>query len=323
MCIGEATCGADQSGDLLQFVSRTCAKTALLIPDPLIPRIIHQTWKDEYIPKKWQKAHGACNYWHPRSNWTHYFWTDSDARELIKAVDPEFLKIFDGYRYPIQRVDAVRYFILYEFGGIYMDLDIGCLKCLEPLLRYPAIIPKTTPIGFSNDFMASRPKHPMFKQMVEALPSSNQNLILPYATVFFSTGPMFLNMHVKNYLHKEQPLSPDTKIEYDTRVAKDANNQTYIKSMPKITDTDSVWVLEPLLYSGGRPHSFFMHFEGNSWHSADAVFILKFWSLISQKWTWLETLCFCMFCLFVFALFTYYRTCKRRFSLDVKTRRVD
>lgn len=36
---------------------------------------------------------------------------------------PWFLETFDGYEFPIQRADAIRYFVLAHFGGIYIDLD--------------------------------------------------------------------------------------------------------------------------------------------------------------------------------------------------------
>jgi len=42
---------------------------------------------------------------------------------LTVARYPWFLETFDGYVYPIQRADAIRYFVLYYFGGIYIDLD--------------------------------------------------------------------------------------------------------------------------------------------------------------------------------------------------------
>jgi mannosyltransferase OCH1-like enzyme len=37
-----------------------------------------------------------------------------------------FLETFDSYPYPIQRADAIRYFVLHHFGGIYIDLDDVC-----------------------------------------------------------------------------------------------------------------------------------------------------------------------------------------------------
>lgn len=36
---------------------------------------------------------------------------------------PWFLDTFDGYPFPIQRADAIRYFVLAHYGGVYLDLD--------------------------------------------------------------------------------------------------------------------------------------------------------------------------------------------------------
>jgi len=37
---------------------------------------------------------------------------------------PWFLETFDSYPYNIERADVIRYFALYHFGGIYLDLDL-------------------------------------------------------------------------------------------------------------------------------------------------------------------------------------------------------
>lgn len=50
-------------------------------------------------------------------------WTDAKSRELIATEYPWFLSTFDNYTQPIQRADAIRYFVLAHFGGIYIDLD--------------------------------------------------------------------------------------------------------------------------------------------------------------------------------------------------------
>ena len=59
-------------------------------------------------------------------------WTDADSRKFLVEHYPWFVPIFDAYPYPIQRADAIRYFILHHFGGIYMDLDVGCLRRFDP-----------------------------------------------------------------------------------------------------------------------------------------------------------------------------------------------
>lgn len=50
-------------------------------------------------------------------------WTNEKSREFIAAEYPWFLETFDGYKYPIQRADSIRYFVLAHYGGTYIDLD--------------------------------------------------------------------------------------------------------------------------------------------------------------------------------------------------------
>jgi len=48
------------------------------------------------------------------------------SRDFIETEYPWFLHTYDHYRYPVQRVDAVRYFLMLHYGGIYMDFDNVC-----------------------------------------------------------------------------------------------------------------------------------------------------------------------------------------------------
>jgi mannosyltransferase OCH1-like enzyme len=50
-------------------------------------------------------------------------WTDNNSREFIETEYAWFLRTYDGYRYPVQRVDALKYFLMLHYGGIYLDLD--------------------------------------------------------------------------------------------------------------------------------------------------------------------------------------------------------
>ena len=90
----------------------------------LIPKIIHQTYINASIPAVWQEPQQTCLDLHP--DYEYKLWTDKKSREFIAAEYPWFLETFDGYPYPIQRADAIRYFVLHHFGGIYIDLDDVC-----------------------------------------------------------------------------------------------------------------------------------------------------------------------------------------------------
>ena len=53
-------------------------------------------------------------------------WTNKKSRDFIAKEYPWFLETYDNYPYPIMRADAIRYFILSFYGGIYLDLDDVC-----------------------------------------------------------------------------------------------------------------------------------------------------------------------------------------------------
>jgi hypothetical protein len=145
----------------------------------MIPKIIHQTWQNKNIPyqiynKRWVDSWKKCN-----PDWEYRFWTDEDLRNLIKDKYNWFLPIFDAYPFNICRVDAARYFILYEYGGLYADLDFECLKSFDPLLSNEAVfgrqfenLSKALPANFliPNALMMSIPRHELWEIVFDKLP---------------------------------------------------------------------------------------------------------------------------------------------------------
>lgn len=172
-----------------------------------IPKIIHQQYKTkDSIPERWNVTHSSVLRLHP--DWQVILWTDEELREFIATEYTWFLPTYDNYPYWIQRVDAVRYFLIYHFGGIYMDLDIGCTKSMDPLLYYDAVLARTEPFGFSNDFMAATKHHPLFKHYTQSLNGIHSYLFLfsTSPTVLFSTGPMFVSLQYYLRYDLEEPV---------------------------------------------------------------------------------------------------------------------
>lgn len=211
----------DCSKDAIHAIDIPAPNSALIDQRPqLIPKIIHQTWRNESIPEKWQAPQKSCVNLHSDYEYkvcptallvmrkegelaniaSSQLWTDQKSREFIATEYPWFLETFDSYPYPIMRADSIRYFVLAHFGGIYVDLDDGCSRRLDPLLSYPAWLRKTTPTGISNDAMGSIPQHPFFLRVIENLQPYNRRWPLPYVTVMYSTGPMFLSVIWKEYI---------------------------------------------------------------------------------------------------------------------------
>ncbi|KAK4656697.1 hypothetical protein QC762_206540 [Podospora pseudocomata] len=160
-----------------------------------IPKIVHQVfhnWKEpgnDSLPGDWEGVRGGCVERNP--GWEFKLWTERTSREFIEREYPWFLRTYDGYRYKVQRVDAVRYFLLYHHGGIYMDLDNGCKTDLTPLLYYPFWITDGGRGALSNNILASKPRHPFWNLVTMSLMEYDWNYLFPYITISFASGQWF------------------------------------------------------------------------------------------------------------------------------------
>ena len=167
----------------------------------MIPRIIHQTWKDADVPARFRAAQASWRDAHPA--WEYRFWSDQDLDALVRESAPGVLPLYQRYPEQIQRVDAARYVILREFGGLYADLDLHCLRAFDDLLDHDVVLPRTTPFGLSNQLMLAVPGHPLFRRVVEDLPIGFRRWQRPWfprhLRVLASTGPLFLTGRFRAY----------------------------------------------------------------------------------------------------------------------------
>lgn len=224
-----------------------------------IPRILHQTSATTTIPDKWVDLQKSCKEAYSEFEYKH--WTDENAREFIASKYSWFLDTWDNYAFPIQRADAIRYFILYHFGGIYLDMDTLCNKTIPfdqieaDGAEHHAVFKSTTPTGVSNDLMISSPRHPAFKTVLSKIVFFNDITrswaqLLPHATIMVASGPFFLTMALKNYL-LSLPSLPTPAVQ--------VINATEL--LPYITDLEaSSWHhgdTQALMWIGERPWIWF------------------------------------------------------------------
>lgn len=179
----------------------------------MIPRTIHQTWKTEQVPSllqkladRWKELHG---------DWKYILWTDEMNRSFVRKEYPRFLPVYDAYPYNIQRVDAVRYLILYTYGGVYIDLDFVPLKNIEPLLQDRDCVFGLEPEVncrrinakriISNAFMAAIPEHPFFEAVIHELHSPRaEKKVVGLNLVLETTGPFALNRVYETFPGKDR-----------------------------------------------------------------------------------------------------------------------
>eukprot|EP00041_Stephanoeca_diplocostata_P024875 m.640560 g.640560 ORF g.640560 m.640560 type:complete len:318 (+) comp22622_c0_seq7:272-1225(+) len=167
-----------------------------------IPKIIHQTYKDEILPPEWKDAPSHWERTHP--GWEYMYWTDRRNREFIEKEYPWFLPTFDAYPNGIQRADAIRYFILYHYGGVYADMDVDPLRSVEPMLaNSEAMVSETPNLGLTNAFMSSTKHSDFFRFVIDRLQRHSSPLLgrlSRHWAIMLSTGPTFIWLRHHEYL---------------------------------------------------------------------------------------------------------------------------
>lgn len=173
-------------------------------PTVKIPKIIHQTYKSiEQLPDVWKDTPQSWRENHP--DWIYMFWSDYDARCLVKEKFSWFLETYDNYEYNIQRADAIRPMILYTYGGLYADCDIAAVKPFDDLFyeEHDVYLIRTPNLDFiTNSILASKKGVQFWLKVIDEMFSRFEDPpMVPgrHWIVMFSTGPIMLNSVFNNH----------------------------------------------------------------------------------------------------------------------------
>jgi mannosyltransferase OCH1-like enzyme len=152
--------------------------------EPGFPKKIHQIWLGGEVPEKYKKWMSSWSEMNP--SWEYKLWTDENTWEVIIPKREEFNSI----EHLGQKSDYLRYHILNQFGGLYVDTDFECLRPFDSLLYLDFL----TGIGYSAfielyiGLIASVPNHPVLLKIIDSMqPTSSKG----WKVIFNSTGTYF------------------------------------------------------------------------------------------------------------------------------------
>jgi UDP:flavonoid glycosyltransferase YjiC (YdhE family) len=152
----------------------------------MIEPILHQIWHPfvwPELPRDWERFSRSWRRLHPEHR--HVLWGVEESRAFVAEHHREFLPVYDAYPSPMLRVAALRYLLLAHFGGIYADLDMECLRSVDPLLAGERLVlavepeprgaawrPEPMPRVLTTAFMASEARHPFWTAVIAELKRS-------------------------------------------------------------------------------------------------------------------------------------------------------
>lgn len=138
----------------------------------VIPKVLHQLWIGGTPPEQFSEWREQWIRMHP--DWTHAFWGDEIAddsrlwmynRHLWDAADD----IAPGHALQF-RADLARYEILYQHGGVWIDMDCEPLRPFDPLLDAEVFLGwETDNVWANNAVMGAVPEHEWIGDLVNGL----------------------------------------------------------------------------------------------------------------------------------------------------------
>ena len=76
----------------------------------------------------WKKCHPTWKTHFTEPEYEHILWDDAKINEFIEEKFPDYVTFYYSLPFHIMQLDFARYCILYEHGGIYVDMDYYCFE---------------------------------------------------------------------------------------------------------------------------------------------------------------------------------------------------
>jgi len=166
--------------------------------DELIPRKIHQIWLGD-VPSKVIDFSRTIIDLHP--NWEYKLWGYDDINKLnIKNTE-----LFNSTTNRGAQSDILRYEILFNEGGIYLDTDFYMVKTFESLLHLEFFSGNgaNDPEVF-NGLFGCIPNHPILENIITHLFNSKNVNLHNIDDIMNNSGPYLFAKYVFSYL-KDNP----------------------------------------------------------------------------------------------------------------------
>ena len=164
-----------------------------------IPKIIHQIWiGPKEVPWKWINSFKE-DFRNKYPGWKYYLWTDKEVAKLnlVNKIHYDNEKRYDG------KADILRYELLYNFGGIYIDadsywlgLDLGDLIKQTNYTGFFAAIENKERYnkGLANGVLGSSVNNPIAKYLVDILNKQYNQHIRDYSVgPWVTLGPYYID----------------------------------------------------------------------------------------------------------------------------------
>lgn len=171
-----------------------------------IPKTIHFIWLGNEI-SDWYKAN--IKNWQDKLGPGFHIelWKDEQSNKFMK--DKSTWEEYNNCQNYGMKSDILRYEILNQYGGLYIDIDFLCINpdvfhYLHENYNFYSGICLEKNVQFNNGLVASAPGHSVIKNTITSIPHRLNNyeyIDCKYTKILFQTGPWALSDAIITYLY--------------------------------------------------------------------------------------------------------------------------
>ena len=170
-----------------------------------IPKVIHFIWLGKPIPKWYEEV--IDDWKQKNTSFDIKLWGNEESYKFIK--DKFSFETFSKSKNFGVKSDVLRYEILKDQGGLYVDTDFLCLSSefdkLHDSFSFYAGICLEKVVQINNGIMASVPNHPILDACIQqASEEKFMHISCPQTRVLYQTGPWLLTKAIMEYLKEER-----------------------------------------------------------------------------------------------------------------------
>ena len=157
------------------------------LPEEKIPRLIHFFWIGDIVPDMSYKLMQRAKDIHP--GWIVKFW-----HGVPKEMPSDVKRILYNTKYLTCKSDIFRWWVLHEYGGIYLDCDIYCYRNFSPLLSQDHFFahPLVRSKGIPCAVLGSAPKSAIFTYAMKRVREVNEIVVKNGGHSRLAYGPCLL-----------------------------------------------------------------------------------------------------------------------------------
>ena len=137
----------------------------------LIPKIVHQTWKENITQELYPKKSIFQSSW-KQKDWEYRFYNDDDVVQFLKLhFPPQVLEAYNTLIPGAFKADLFRYCVLFIYGGVYADYDVLCETDLDQAIdpEVGFFVPVDIDRCLWNGLIGSAPGHPFMAAAIETV----------------------------------------------------------------------------------------------------------------------------------------------------------